>query len=58
MDFGGNIFGFTFNVTRQQITIQKGQTVVIEEWSWRKFRPVQKAITMEDDGNIKVTYLD
>lgn len=58
MDFGGNIFGFTFNIQRQQITIQKGQTVIIQEWSWGRFKFVQKAITMEDDGNIKVSYLE
>jgi hypothetical protein len=53
-----NIFGFTFNVERPQITIQKGQTVIIDEWNWKRFKFVSKAITMQDDGNIKVTYLE
>ena len=45
---------FTFGVkTSHIITLEKGQTIFIKSWNWRKFGWTRKAVT-NNDGIIEV----
>jgi hypothetical protein len=37
----------------QEIIIKEGDTIIIREWNWRKFRSIKKAVT-KTDGKIFV----
>lgn len=40
-----------------RLVLKKGDTVLLEEWNWRKFGYIKKFIQIDKDGNIKVTVI-
>lgn len=38
-----------------RLVLKKGDTVLLEEWNWRKFGYIKKFIQIDQEGNIKVT---
>lgn len=48
---------FDFHINKKQAVLRRGETALIKYWSWRKFRMLTKAVTIEHDYTVRVTFL-